>query len=202
MSALTGNLLFIAVLIPSVILHEVSHGWVAERFGDTTARRAGRLTLNPLPHIDPVGTLLVPALLAFSGAPVFGWAKPVPVVPARMRHPLRDMALVGLAGPVTNLSLALIAGRLLLPLASGWTAVVLAYFAIVNVILAVFNLLPIPPLDGSRLLALVFGSKGRQVLATIEPFGILVVFALLWIPQFSTFFGSVVGALGRVVGVA
>ena len=201
LSNLGQNLLFIAVLFPSVILHEVSHGWVAERFGDTTARKAGRVTLNPLVHIDPVGTVLVPAVLAFTGAPVFGWAKPVPVVPAHLHRPTRDMALVGIAGPVTNVTLALIAGKVLLPITAGVVADVIWYFAYVNVVLAVFNLLPVPPLDGSRLLPLTLGQRGRRVWASIEPFGLLIVFALLWIPQFSVVLTVPIRALAGLVGL-
>ena len=201
LSNLGQNLLFIAVLFPSVILHEVSHGWVAERFGDSTARKAGRITLNPLVHIDLVGTVLVPAVLAFTGAPVFGWAKPVPVVAAHLRRPTRDMAIVGIAGPVTNVALALIAGKVLLPITAGTVEQVLWYFAYVNVVLAVFNLLPVPPLDGSRLLPLALGQRGRRVWASIEPFGLLIVFALLWIPQFSVVLTVPIRALAALVGL-
>jgi len=201
LSNLAQNLLFIAVLFPSVILHEVSHGWVAERFGDTTARRAGRITLNPLVHIDPVGTVLVPAVLAFTGAPVFGWAKPVPVVQAHLHRPTRDMALVGIAGPITNATLALIAGKVVLPFTSGTLEQVIWYFAYVNVVLAVFNLLPVPPLDGSRLLPLALGPRGKRVWSSIEPFGLLIVFALLWIPQFSVVLSVPIRALAAFVGL-
>lgn len=201
MSDLARNLLFIAVLIPSVILHEVSHGWFAERFGDSTARDAGRITLNPIVHIDPIGTLVVPAVLAFTGAPVFGWAKPVPVVPGRLRHPVRDMALVGIAGPLTNVTLALVAGRALLPATNGTVAYVVFYFAYINVVLAVFNLLPVPPLDGSRLLPLALGPRGRRVWSSIEPYGLLLIFALLWIPQFSVVLEVPIRALAGVAGL-
>jgi len=201
LSNLAQNLLFIAVLIPSVILHEVSHGWLAGRFGDPTAREAGRITLNPIVHIDPVGTLLVPAVLAFTGAPVFGWAKPVPVVPARLRHPVRDMALVGIAGPLTNAALALLAGRALLPSTHGAVAYVVFYFAYINVVLAIFNLLPVPPLDGSRLLPLALGPRGRRVWSSIEPYGLLIIFALLWIPQFSVILNAPIRALAGVAGL-
>jgi len=202
LSPIVQGLIFIAVLAPSVILHEVAHGWVAERFGDTTARDAGRITLNPLVHIDPLGTVILPAVLALTGAPVFGWAKPVPVVPARLRRPVRDMAFVGLAGPVTNGLLALLAGRVLLPAVSGWLGVVVWAFAYVNVVLAIFNLLPVPPLDGSRLLPLVLGARGRSVWASIEPFGLLIVFALLFLPKFSVVLMAPIRALARVAGLA
>jgi len=201
LSPIVQGLIFIAALAPSVILHEVAHGWVAERFGDTTARDAGRITLNPLVHIDPLGTVILPAVLALTGAPVFGWAKPVPVVPARLHRPVRDMAIVGLAGPTTNAILALLAGRLLLPVVSGWVAVAVWAFAYVNVVLAIFNLLPVPPLDGSRLLPLLLGTRGRSTWAAIEPFGLLIIFALLFIPKFSVLLMAPIKALARVAGL-
>ena len=152
----TGILLF-AVVIPSIILHEVSHGVAALAFGDDTAKQAGRLTLNPVPHIDLLGTIILPAVLALSGGAVFGYAKPVPVNPSRMRHPQNDAVWVSLVGPGTNLLLALVAGLWikverfpLLALGGGPWSMRIAYaFGLINVTLAVFNLIPIPPLDGS-----------------------------------------------------
>lgn len=183
---LTGNrildpIIFIALLIVAVILHEVSHGLVARRLGDRTAAAAGRLTLNPLPHIDPFGSVLLPAMLALSGSPVFGWAKPVPVNPRAFRRPMEGMALTALAGPVSNLTLALVAGRVLLPLATGLLADLIWAFGFINVVLAVFNLLPIPPLDGSRMLPLFLNDRGRTAYAKIEPYGFLILFGLLFI---------------------
>lgn len=173
--------MFIVLLVISVIFHEVSHGLVARRLGDPTAHRAGRLTLNPLPHVDPFGSVLLPALLAFSGAPVFGWAKPVPVNPRFFARPTEGMALTALAGPVSNILLALIAGRVILPFTSGWVATAAFAFGLVNVVLAVFNLLPVPPLDGSRLVPLFLPAGGRAAYARLEPFGFAVLFALLFI---------------------
>ncbi len=183
---LTGNrildpIIFIVLLIMAVIVHEVSHGLVARRLGDRTAADAGRLTLNPIPHIDPFGSVLLPAMLALSGAPVFGWAKPVPVNPRVFRRPTEGMALTALAGPISNLGLALIAGRVLLPMASGLVADLVWAFGYINVVLAIFNLLPIPPLDGSRMVPLFLGDRGRAAYARIEPFGFLILFALLFI---------------------
>jgi Zn-dependent protease len=167
------TLIFLLVFIPAVMLHEVSHGVVALWCGDDTAKRAGRLTLNPLKHVDPLGSVVVPVVLALTGAPVFGWAKPVPVAINRLRHPRNDSVLVSFAGPATNVILAAISGFALHELLHVWTlpiqacggffcyapvsqwAVieqVLFYFGIVNVILAAFNMLPIPPLDGSALI--------------------------------------------------
>lgn len=165
------TVLVLAVIIPSVILHEVAHGAAALAFGDDTAKRAGRLTLNPLRHVDPVGTLILPGLMALSGLGAFGYAKPVPVDPARMRSPRNHGLLVSLAGPATNVALALVSVlvlRLLMPAGTAETvkeALVYGGFAslgvgarlvfllgFLNVSLAVLNLLPIPPLDGSALI--------------------------------------------------
>ena len=167
-----GTLIFLLVFIPAVMLHEVSHGVVALWCGDDTAKRAGRLTLNPLKHIDPIGSILLPVILALTGGPIFGWAKPVPVAINRLRHPRNDSVLVSFAGPATNIILAAIAGVALhealhvwappivpcnvgfcFSLPSQWALIeqILFYFGIVNVVLAVFNLIPIPPLDGSAL---------------------------------------------------
>ncbi len=163
------------------MFHEVSHGLVARRLGDPTAQQAGRLTLNPIPHIDPFGSVLLPALLALSGAPVFGWAKPVPVNPRHFARPTEGMALTAVAGPLSNVLLAVIAGRLILPFASGWLAVAIWAFGLVNVVLAVFNLLPVPPLDGSRLVPLFLGERGRAAYARVEPYGFLVLFGLIFL---------------------
>lgn len=166
------TLIFLVVFIPAVMLHEVSHGVVALWCGDDTAKRAGRLTLNPIKHIDPFGSVVVPVVLALTGAPVLGWAKPVPVAINRLRHPRNDSVLVSFAGPATNVILAAISGLALheflhlwaLPVqtcgafycyapVSQWALIeqILFYFGIVNVVLAAFNMLPIPPLDGSAL---------------------------------------------------
>lgn len=151
-----GDLILLAVLIPSVILHEVSHGALALVYGDDTAKQAGRLTLNPIRHIDPIGTLVLPAALVLAGAQPFGYAKPVPVNPRRMRSPRNHGLLVSLVGPAVNISLALLAvaflrgvdlrGDVSLPVE------ILFYFGAVNVVLAAFNLIPIPPLDGSAVI--------------------------------------------------
>jgi Zn-dependent protease len=166
------QLLVFAIIVPSIILHEISHGVVALAFGDDTARRAGRITLNPWPHVDPVGTLVLPGLLALAGLGAFGYAKPVPINPSRMRHPRNDALWVSLAGPATNLALAgaaVVALRWFRPAGTGaqihnavnyfglasldTTDRVLFLIGFLNVTLAVFNALPIPPLDGSAVVA-------------------------------------------------
>lgn len=210
--------LFVAILLPSVIFHEVAHGWLAERFGDPTARNAGRITLNPIPHIDPVGSLLLPTLLAAAGQNVFGWAKPVPVNPRYFRKPTEQMALVALAGPFTNLGLALVAARLG-PLVDGPAGAVLystglgigittdalwgrlVYgFALVNATLAVFNFLPIPPLDGSKLVPLFLPEQGRIAFARFSQYGFLILFALIFVfPGALSFLGDVIGWLMRLM---
>jgi len=155
----TNTVLLLAVLFGSVILHEVSHGVVALRFGDDTAKRAGRLTLNPISHVDLFGTIILPVILVLAGSAPFGWAKPVPVNPSRMRSPRNHSLLVSLAGPATNIVLALLAAvalRSVLP-GRGFRGdlpvgiELLISFGLVNVVLATFNLIPIPPLDGSAM---------------------------------------------------
>jgi Zn-dependent protease len=182
-------------VLAAIIFHEVAHGAVALRLGDDTALRMGRLTLNPLPHIHPIGTVLMPALLLIVGAPVFGYARPVPVDYSRLRNPRRDMVLVALAGPLTNFVLATVsaivfrrldaalagtdapqalATGVLVPLAH------MAYYSVlVNVMLGVFNLLPIPPLDGGRVLTGILPYAQARMVAALEPFGFLILVFLL-----------------------
>jgi Zn-dependent protease len=184
------------MLVPGLLaitLHEVAHGWVAERLGDPTARLLGRLTLNPFRHLDPVGALL----LLLIG---FGWARPVPVTLKNLRHPRRGMMWVALGGPLANLGLALLSALALRGLAvlsagpagSGWwtmlgepLALMAAFSLYINLVLTVLNLVPVPPLDGGRVLAGLLPRRAATVLASIEPFGMLVVvflffFSPLW----------------------
>ena len=201
--------LLLAVLAPSVILHEVAHGWIAERFGDPTARDAGRITLNPIRHVDPIGSLLFPAILALARQNVWGWAKPVPVNPAYFRRPTETMALVALAGPATNLLLASAAGRLgpfdeiggiFYKTSSGLWVDVLWAFAVVNVALAIFNMLPIPPLDGSRLLPLVLPERGKEIYHQVSQYGFLILFALIFVFEGAlSFIGDGISAVLRVL---
>jgi Zn-dependent protease len=154
------EIIIFCVIVPSIILHEVSHGWVAKAFGDDTAARAGRLTLNPVVHVDPVGTLIVPALLSLSSIGVIGWAKPVPVNVGRLRSPRNQGVLVSLAGPATNAALAAALGFVFVHvirqglLMTGHFSIldqVVFFGSLVNVGLCAFNLIPVPPLDGSVL---------------------------------------------------
>ncbi len=175
-------------LLLAITLHEVAHGWMALRCGDTTAKAQGRLSLNPLRHIDPVGTVLVPALLAVFGGFIFGWAKPVPVNYHRLRQPKRDMALVALAGPGANLLMA-VGWALVAMIGHGalatlpWLGEPLMVMGVagvdVNVMLGVLNLLPIPPLDGSRVLVGMLPDRFGLAMARLEPYGLIILVLLL-----------------------
>lgn len=171
----------IVVLVFSAILHEVAHGFVADKLGDPTARLAGRLTLNPLPHIDPLMSIVVPALLILSGSPIiFGAAKPVPVNPLMLKDGRKDLALVALAGPLTNLLLALTAA-LLLRLFAGFTVInsFLTLVVFYNLALGFLNLIPIPPLDGSKFFSIILPDRIAQQYFSLAPFGIFILFFLL-----------------------
>jgi Zn-dependent protease len=181
-------------LLLGVILHEVAHGWMANKLGDPTARLSGRLTLNPLAHNDPFGSILIPGILIFSQAPfLFGYAKPVPVNFNNLRNPKKDMVWVALAGAVTNLLLALgfsLIHRILMTASPIWDlpflglvlqpmVLMLRYGVVINVALAVFNLIPIPPLDGGRVMVGLLPYKAAYSYSKLEPYGFLIVLGLL-----------------------
>jgi Zn-dependent protease len=191
------TLVFFAVLIPSIILHEVSHGALALAFGDDTAKRAGRLTLNPLSHVDPFGTVILPALMLLVGFGAIGYAKPVPVNPGRLRHPRNESLLVSLVGPAVNIVLAVVAA-LAYRVVVGSTPIlldshgfpqqtlpkVLLILGFANVILAVFNLIPIPPLDGSAVVERVLPRSWWPGYLRIRQFSLpLVLILVLLAPQ-------------------
>lgn len=174
------------ILIASLSFHEAAHAWAADRLGDPTARILGRLTLNPLSHIDWIGTVLFPLVGMLSGLPLIGWAKPVPVDTRNLAAPRRDFALVALAGPVSNLVLAVGAGLLLKSLGGlvpeeGTTIVTraLALAVFLNVLLAVFNLLPVPPLDGGNVLAGIVPESAARLIDQMRPYGFFLLYALL-----------------------
>ena len=185
----------LVILIFSAILHEVAHGFVAEKLGDPTARLAGRLTLNPLKHIDPYMSVLLPLLLIISGSPViFGAAKPVPVDPFNLKEGRKDIALVSLAGPLTNVVLAIIGAFLIKAIyffihipsenikPEIFVLFILGIIVRLNLLLAIFNLIPIPPLDGSKVFALILPEKEARVYLSISGIGIFIIFFLLLFP--------------------
>lgn len=192
----------ILILFPAVILHECAHGWVAWRLGDPTAKLAGRLTLNPLKHIDPFGTVILPCLLFLLRSDFFiGWAKPVPVNFLNLPHPRRDTMLVGLAGPATNIALAFVASMLLTINSSSWAAHWLNEAILINLLLAIFNLIPIPPLDGSRLVAALLPKSLAYLYGQMENYGLLLVFVLLYLGFFRAFVLPLVFLLAYYLGV-
>ncbi len=181
--------LMVVVLFFSVIVHEVAHGYLALLNGDPTAKLSGRITLNPIPHIDPIGTLLLPALLVLSGARLlFGWARPVPVNPMNFRNYTWGELTVSAAGPLSNLALAVVFALLLRLNLGNVGLMKLAYYGVsINIFLALFNLIPIPPLDGSHVLAVVLPRDLLRLYRHLEPVGFILILVL--------FYTGIMGAL-------
>ncbi len=206
---ITNILMWIVPLSLAIILHEVAHGWVAYKLGDSTAKDLGRLSLNPIGHIDPVGTLLVPGMLMLSGASfLFGWAKPVPVMFNRLNNPRRDMIWVALAGPGANLLMvfawAIIAKIVLATMAYDSTSFqfmigVVQKGIIINLVLMVFNLLPMLPLDGGRVVHGLLPRELGDKYAVTEPWGMFVVVALLATGMISRIIGPPLNYLSQLV---
>jgi len=196
-------------VVLAVILHEVAHGWVADRLGDDTARWMGRLTLNPLKHLDPVGTVLIPLLLLVLHSPfLFGYARPVPVNFNKLRRPKQDMVWVAMAGPATNLILAFISSLLLAlvvkgPPAMDWliqpVSLMCQASIIINMVLCIFNLLPLPPLDGGRIAVGLLPEPISHHLARLEPFGFFIIIALLLMGLFQNILGPVIFGISNVL---
>lgn len=177
-----------AILIASLTFHEAAHAWTANLLGDPTARKLGRLSLNPAVHVDPIGTILFPLIAIVTGAPLIGWAKPVPVDMRNLKDPKRDFALVALAGPVSNLILAAVGAVLIVvlfgddrtALREGETlAVTIFRFVYLNVLLAVFNMIPIPPLDGGNVLIGILPPKLGELVEQLRAWGFILLYVLL-----------------------
>jgi Zn-dependent protease len=172
------------ILVFSLSFHEMAHAWTADRLGDSTARQLGRLTLNPIAHVDLVGTVIFPIVAMLSGIPLIGWAKPVPVDMRQLQEPRRDFAIVAAAGPASNLLLATI-GALLYHLAAGPVAAgvmteALRFFVLINVLLAVFNMIPVPPLDGGNVLMGLVPERAALSIDWVRPYGFLILYVLMF----------------------
>ena len=183
------TLISIRCFIPAIVLHEYAHGFAASKLGDPTARNAGRLTLNPIKHIDPFGTVVLPLMLALTGMPVFGYAKPVPYNPRYFKNIRRGELITGLAGPIANLIMALfgaLVGFIVTLFVTAGNAQVLSwvysiafYFSLINLYLMFFNLIPIPPLDGSSIIAIFLSDKAMQRYYSIQAYSLPILMVLL-----------------------
>ncbi len=205
---LTQVLIQLVVLIASLSVHEAAHAWAANRLGDPTARHLGRLSLNPVVHIDPIGTLLFPLIAMLTNVPLIGWAKPVPVDTRHLAHPKRDFALIAAAGPASNILMAVIgaviyavlptpapgdiAGRVIMSAPRE----IFLWFTYLNVMLAVFNMVPVPPLDGGNVLLGVLPPAGARVIELMRPYGFLILYALMLTGVLSYLLGPI--AIGVV----
>jgi Zn-dependent protease len=193
----------------AITLHEVAHGWMARYFGDRTAELLGRLSLNPLRHIDPIGTVLVPGIMLAIGGPPFGWAKPVPVATKVLRNPRLAIILVAIAGPGANLLMAAMWCAVLGGIARvngnetvvSWIALMAQAGIVINVVLAVFNLLPIPPLDGGRVLAGLLPTRWGARLEKTEPVGLFVVLGLSALGMLGWLFDPALRLIGHVINL-
>jgi Zn-dependent protease len=204
-------------LLFAITIHEAAHGWVANKFGDPTAKMMGRLTLNPIKHIDPVGTIAFPLLMLLmsslmGGSPfLFGWAKPVPITVQNLHRPKQDMAWVALAGPGSNLLMALIwamiakLGVFAYSYGQEWIALPIismgVYGILINLVLMVLNLLPVPPLDGGRVLVSVLPGPMAWQLSRLEPYGIYIVLALIFFGGWQAIIQPIVGSLSHMIRV-
>ena len=183
-------------VIFAITVHEAAHGWVAKKYGDNTAFMLGRLTLNPIKHIDPLGTIILPGLLLLTGTGfIFGWAKPVPVNARHFKKPLHDMAMVALAGPISNILMALawaLLARLGMTIGKSaeFVSIPFIYSGIagisINLVLALINLLPIPPLDGSRVITALLPHRWASLYSRLEPYGFIILLALLYTKLLNT----------------
>ena len=205
---LRGATTWVLPVIFAVTFHEAAHGFVARQFGDDTAWREGRVSFNPLKHIDPFGTVVLPALLFVTSGFLFGYAKPVPVDFTRLNHPRRDTVFVALAGPVTNIILAIIAALLLYTVgfvpagsAAEWWLRNLENALAINAVLCVFNMLPLPPLDGGRVAVGILPNFLARPLARLEPYGMLIVLLLFVLSYASARGGFAINILGWLIGV-
>lgn len=212
-------------LLFAITIHEASHAWSAQRFGDPTAAAMGRVSLNPLAHIDPIGTVLLPLLLVITGAPAFGWAKPVMVNPRNLRHPRQDNLWISFAGPAANMTAAAVSLVLILvvkaiqPGTIGFLArflrgdqqlhagiypleglaLVLFFFILVNTYLAVFNLIPVPPLDGSGVLSGLLSYKAAAAYDNLRPYGIFIVIGLISLGLLGVIIRPILDIIGRII---
>jgi Zn-dependent protease len=192
-----------AILIVSLSVHEAAHAWTADQFGDPTARLLGRLTLNPLKHIDLIGTVIFPLLAVYSGLPLIGWAKPVPVDMRNLRSPRRDFAAVALAGPVSNLVLAAI-GAAIVAVVGDTSSVagnLVVFAAQMNVLLAVFNLIPVPPLDGGNVLAGFVPESVARLLDGMRQWGFILLYVLMFAGVLRDVVFPVAQSIMRLFGV-